>query len=388
VVLGRVEQNGRVKAARQSQRDRAAALFASGDLAALAQMWMEGQPVEWEALYGSQKIVKLALPTYPFAKERHWVSDTPVPNKDVALTEPAVAKLHPLVCNNVSTLREVRFASTLSARQYYGRDHQVGNEMFFPGAGFLEIACASGTIAGEEAVTRIEDIVWNQPLRLTGGEHRVQTFLKSNGGAAEFVVVSYDDEQETVVHSEGRVFYGAGGRRAEQRQSYSIPELTAKAERTVPGADCYRQLAAFGLNYGPCFQTIEQMHVGQGFVLSRLALAQELMESFEQYILHPCLIDGALQSVIGIATGGEEHTPYLPFALDEVAILRPLRETCYAYVEAAASNGAGGDIKQFNIAILSESGEVLVRLNNFYVRALRTARPVRNASADSLLLSE
>jgi len=71
-----------------------------------------------------------------------------------------------------------------------------------------------------------------------------------------------------------------------------------------------------------------------------------------------------------------------------VAILRPLRETCYAYVEAAASNGAGGDIKQFNIAMLSDSGDVLVRLNNFYVRALRTAQPVRLASADSLLLSE
>lgn len=388
VILGRVEPQGRAKAPRQSQRDRAAALFGSGDLAALAQMWMEGQPIEWDSLYGTQKISKLPLPTYPFAKERHWVSDAPAQTKHAARAEPAATKLHPLVCNNASTLREVRFASTLSGSEYYGRDHQVGSEMFFPGAGFLEIACASGTIAGEEAVTRIEDIVWNQPLRLSGGLHRVQTFLKSNGGAAEFVVVSYDDEQETVVHSEGRVFYGAGGRRDEQRQAYSIQELKSKAERTVQGADCYRQLAAFGLNYGPCFQTIEQMHVGQGFVLSRLVLAQELLDSFEQYILHPCLVDGALQSVIGIATGGEEHTPYLPFALDEVAILRPMRETCYAYVEAAASNGAGGDIKQFNIAILSESGDVLVRLNNFYVRALRSARPVRHASADSLLLSE
>ena len=392
LALGRVEANGRGKSARHAQRARAKVLFDSGDLAALARMWVEGQAVEWDDMHGAHKPTRLPLPTYPFAKERYWVSDALPAGAAVARAESATttatatARLHPLVEHNASTLREVRFASSLSGAQYYGRDHQVGTEMFFPGAGFLEIACVSGSIAGEAAVTRIEDIVWNQPLRLTGGEHRVHTFLKSNGNAAEFVIVSYDEEQEPVVHSEGRVLYGAPSR-VGQRTAYCLPELLARTQRTVQGDDCYRQLAAFGLRYGPSFQTIERLHVGPGFALAHLVLAAELSAGFDQYILHPCLIDGALQAVIGIAQGGEQDTPYLPFALDEVEIVRPLSETCYAYVEQA-DGGAGADIRQFNIRLLSETGDVLVRLNNFYVRALRATHSSNKEQANNLLLSE
>jgi hypothetical protein len=115
---------------------------------------------------------------------------------------------------------------------------------------------------------------------------------------------------------------------------------------------------------------MQELYVGSGFALSRLSLAEELKDDFDQYILHPCIIDGALQTVIGIARGAESDTPYLPFALGEVEILRPLTQTCYAYVEHAASDSTSSDVKQFNIRLLSESGDVLVKLNNFR-RALR-----------------
>ena len=389
LVHGRIEPQQRKKPPKQDERERAKFLFDRGDLNTLALMWIEGYIIEWDHFYGGVHPYRLPLPTYSFAKERYWVSDSPVQKKRM-LAEPKIVQLHPLVSHNTSTLKEVCFSSLLSGREYYGRDHQVNGELFFPGAGFLELACVSGMIAGEESVTSIEDVVWIEPLRLTSGVHQVKTFLRPNGNYAEYEIVSFNEDNEKVVHSEGRVFYGAEGKRCDGAlAAYSIQELKNRAGETIQGANCYRQFEGFGLRYGTCFQLIHELYIGSNFVLSKLDLAEELKDSFEQYILHPCIIDGALQTVIGIAAGEKSNTPYLPFALGEVEILRPLSETCYAYVENSVSeHSAGSDVKQFNIRLLSENGDVLVRLNNFHVRALRSIQGIRRDDVDSLVLLE
>lgn len=382
LLQGRVEPHRRRKPGKPEQRAQALAQFRRGEFDALALQWVQGQELAWDEFHAAAPLPRLPLPSYPFARERYWISDAtpaaqpPARSGDTA----AVSRLHPLVSHNASTLKEVGFASLLSAQAYYGRDHQVNGAAIFPGAGLLELACVAGTIAGEQSVTRIEDIVWIQPLRLGEGEQAVKTLLRANGGSVDYVIVSFDEEQERIVHAEGRLCLGSRRRHSETAAVTSIAELQRRALHTRSGEDCYRRLEGYGFRYGPSFRSVQEMHVGADFALSRLVLHESLRGDFEQYLLHPALIDGALQTVAGVASGGEEGTPYLPFAIDALEILRPLRESCYAYVEAAAA-GANPDIRQFNIRLLSESGEVLVRLDNFYVRALRgAAMPQRDAS--------
>jgi polyketide synthase PksL len=317
-------------------------------------------------------------------KQRYWVSDTAVPTASATSEAPAT-RLHPLVTSNVSTLRETCFLSLLSDQHYYARDHKVNGEMFFPGAGFLEIACVNGTIAGEGTVTSIRDIVWMEPLRFSGGTVSVKTFLKANGHGTEFVIVSFNEENERIVHSEGRLLQGPV---KPAPRAVSIADLKQQCGRSLQGAMCYREFEKFGFRYGPAFRTLQELYVGSNFALSKLQLAAELSHDFDQYLLHPCLIDGAMQTVIGVAGEAESDTPYLPFALDEVEILRPVPRVCYAYAELAPSEHGRADIKRFNIQLLNESGEVLVRLNSFYVRALVSAEASRAGHSSGALVSE
>ncbi|QGZ37638.1 polyketide synthase PksN [Pseudoduganella flava] len=363
VLTGRAEK-------RRKDDGSARALFDAGDLAALARLWVDGHVLDWDTWYGTAHPLRLPLPTYPFARERHWVSSTP---RERAPARPPIARLHPLVSHNASTLREVSFASSLSAAEYYGRDHVVNGQPMFPGAGFLELAAVAGAVAGEETVTRIEDIVWAQPLLLGDTPRPVRTILKANGDNAEFVIVSFDEDDERVLHSEGRVGYGRISRHARTAAPMPVHQLAAAAGITVPAADFYARLAQAGLQYGPSFRTVTALHIGDGYALSALALDARLRDDLDQYMLHPCLIDGALQTVAGIAAVDDPGTPWLPFALDEVEILRPLTGTCYAHVAPAAGQQGQADIRRYEIRLLNESGELLVRLNNFCVRALRGA---------------
>ncbi|MHB8523232.1 MAG: MupA/Atu3671 family FMN-dependent luciferase-like monooxygenase [Limisphaerales bacterium] len=49
-------------------------LLADEDLAGLARLWTAGAPVDWQALHGESAPRRISLPTYPFARQRHWVA--------------------------------------------------------------------------------------------------------------------------------------------------------------------------------------------------------------------------------------------------------------------------------------------------------------------------
>ncbi|HET8845135.1 MAG TPA: SDR family NAD(P)-dependent oxidoreductase, partial [Ktedonobacteraceae bacterium] len=57
-------------------------------LTALARLWIAGMPVAWQRRYQSEHRQRVSLPTYPFARERHWLQHeehkpeiAPVPNE-------------------------------------------------------------------------------------------------------------------------------------------------------------------------------------------------------------------------------------------------------------------------------------------------------------------
>ncbi|MBO9699910.1 MAG: SDR family NAD(P)-dependent oxidoreductase [Sporocytophaga sp.] len=348
-------------------------MFRSKDLCKLAELWVAGTDVDWENLYETNKPNRIALPTYPFAKERYWVSDVNAQEKKkVSDQGNAHANMHPLVSYNSSTLREVSFSSLLSDKEFYAMDHQVHKEKIFPGSGFLEMAGISGNIAGEQKVSKITDIVWANPLSFKTGPQLVQTILKPNGRGIEYQIVSLNDDNERVLHSEGRLFFKNGiGHSETAEKSFSINVLKEKCAKPQSGSNLYNLFTNAGFNYGLGFQTIQEFYISESFALSKLKIADYLKSDFDQFILHPSLLDGALQTVAGLLGGSEPTTPYLPFAIDELEIIRPMSHVCYAYVENADNEKqAKAEVKKFNIQLLNEGGDLLVKLTNFYVRAL------------------
>ena len=359
------------KKSMKDNEDTRRTIFESRDLAQLAQRWTAGMEVDWENLYSPDTPVRIALPTYPFAKERYWVTDAVVPEKKKVLDQKN-GHLHPLVSYNSSSLREVSFSSWLSDREFYALDHQVNEEKIFPGSGFLEIAGISGNIAGDTKVCKIKDIVWMHPLSFKKGSQWVQTFLRPNGNGTVYQIASLDDENERIIHSEGRLYFQNGkDYAAVSEKSIPIKALKEKCLKPQGGDHFYTLFRKAGFKYGPSFQTIQEFYINGSYALAKLKIADHLRADFDQFILHPSLLDGALQTVVGLLGAADPEMPYLPFAIDEVAIMRPLPQICYAYAEYAdPGDQAQKDVKKFNIQLLNEDGVVLIQLKNFYARAL------------------
>jgi len=342
------------------------------NLRELASMWAAGEDVKWESLYPGTRPRRTGLPTYPFARERCWITDAPIPERR-RLSD---AQLHPLIGYNSSTLKEVCFSSSLPDTAFYAVDHKVNGERFFPGAGFLEMACIAGNVAGEQRVRKIKDIVWVQPLIFLTGRQTLRISLKHIRDSVEYTISSADDDNETIVHSEGRLEFiddwtKPARPRADTEDRISIQALKAQCGTPQHAAAFYRKFSDYGLQYGPSFQTLQEIYINGAFALSKLKIPDHLKGDFDQFILHPSMVDGALQTIAALAGGVDSTMPYVPFALDEVEIVHPLSQTCYAYAEYADSqmrNHTGA--RKFNIRILNESGNLLIALRNLYVRPI------------------
>jgi len=62
-------------------------LVANAQYAKLLELWTRGLPVDWQALHGERRPRRIGLPTYPFARESHWVSAVEPPAAEAAVPE-------------------------------------------------------------------------------------------------------------------------------------------------------------------------------------------------------------------------------------------------------------------------------------------------------------
>lgn len=388
--------HGQVKAAREKAglliegkegQNFIMAIIADRKWSKLAQLWVMGVSIDWKLLYrdsgGHTRLpARISLPPYPFARTRFWI---PQSQERLASGSAAGAgdMLHPLLSANTSTLRKVRFSSILHQHDFFMKDHVIGNDLVLPGVAYIEMARAAGSFAGERSVAKIRDIVWAKPISLGDHTHplpsqEVHISLNPTPDGVDYEVTTAGTEGIRALLSEGLLVFESAGRSPVTQERIDLGQIRSRCNQVLDHASCYRLFASLNLNYGPSFQSVREMHHGQTEALARLELPAHLQNGFDDFLLHPSLMDGALQAVSGLLTAPELDTqgPFLPYALREVEILAPLPRACYAHVQYAPGSGkrqaATTKIKKYDICLVDESGRVLVKFKEFSLRTPRT----------------
>jgi len=335
-------------------------------LSKLAQLWVSGVEIDWTLLYPHHKPQRITLPTYPFARERYWLpeSTTRLPSQARG------SQLHPFLESNTSTLQEQRYTTALRGDEFFLADHVVGQQKTFPGVAYLEMAWVAGGMAGERAVQTLKDIVWVQPITVSDTPQRVHiSFYPTEASQqVEFEVSTFDDDQQRQVHAQGQLAYQSQA--TTDAETLDLEAIQKRCPESWDQAKCYRLFQGLGLQYGPGFQSIQTLYRNNTEALSHLVLPASLQSGFNDFVLHPALMDGALQTVIGLMGSGTSGTP-LPFALAEVSLIKPLPEKCYAYVTLTPES-RDLNVKKFHLWFVDDRGQVLLKLKDFSVRAPRT----------------
>ena len=376
---GEVKRNKETLAAFAADEDMTKTIdawLAKGKYAKVLDLWVKGGAVDWDKLYGAIKPRRMSLPTYPFARERYWV-----PEAVAAPTLDQTSVLHPLLHRNTSDLQEQRFSSTFSGREFFLADHQVQGQRLLPGAAQLELARAAVEYAmGERpAVSRIrlEQVVFARPVIV--GEAGLQVHIAlapQDDGAIAFELYS-DSASGSVVHSQGRAVLVSDTAPA----PLDIALLQQhSAQQQATGTQCYAQFAQIGLTYGPSFQSLQQVQCGQDdsgqtVALGQLSLPALVLGSEDAYLLHPSLLDGALQASIGLLLGQDvsERKMALPFAVEALDAWAPVPAQAWAVIRYSPGSDARSAVQKLDVHIMDDQGQICVRLQGFGSRVVETA---------------
>ncbi len=337
----------------------------------LAEAWIGGEKIDWQLLYPKQKPQRIPLPTYPFAGKRYRIPAAEEKNaaSDKGSNLYRAGKLHPLIGTNRSTLSEQQFTTALTGEEFYLTDHVVADTKTLPGVAFLEMARAAGELAAEQPVLKISNVVWAIPV--TGSDTPVRIGLHPTGSQqVGFEISTSPKGSAQKVHAQGKLWFG--DQQNEQADTMNIAAIKKRCNGRWDKEKCYQLFRHNGLCYGETFQTIQTLHYGEAEALSVLQLPPSLTDHFDSFVLHPSVMDGALQTVIGLEQSNSSD-PSLPFALKSAEIFGTLSERSYAYVRRISNADAA--VRKFNIAILDEEGTEKVRLSDLAIRTLKKERP-------------
>nr|ALD83702.1 tAT polyketide synthase [Sorangium cellulosum] len=331
----------------------------------LAELYVQGQDLAWSALHEGEDHRRLSAPTYPFAGERHWFA--PAEGGARPRAPARRARLHPLIDENTSTFEEQRFTTELSAGDPHVRDHVVEGRPVLPGVIALEVARAAGELSAGRRVEALRDVVWSSVVALAGAPRALQVSLYPSAEQAEFEVWTADEDGRRSKHAGGVVVFSGAGGAATPPAAIDPAGIQRRCGAPIEGAACYASLRARGLDYGPTFRVIEALHRGDGEVLARLRLPDAGDGSDGGYVLHPSLLDGALQAaswLLGPEPPADARV--LPFLLEELRVFDPLSRARYAHVTPGRS---GGGVSAFDVLVADGAGRPLAAVRGYAARA-------------------
>ena len=214
---GHVKRNKETLTVLEADEDMAKAIDAwvkKGKYTKLLDLWVKGLVFDWIKLFGESKPHRISLPTYPFARQRYWISDFAEENPNHKLVRHSHLGgggsqfinykspwLHPLVHENTSNFEEQRFSSTFTGDEFFLADHVVRGNKVLPAVTYLEIAHeavtrATGEFSKNNHYIRLKNVVWARPIAVNAPQQLHIRLLPEESGEIAYEIYTQNQNME------------------------------------------------------------------------------------------------------------------------------------------------------------------------------------------------
>ena len=283
--------------------------------------WLQGGAGDWGDTFPGAR--RVAAPLYPFAMEHFGAAAT-----------------HPLL----GARSGIAWPLHLAADAFPLRDHVYAGKALLPAAAMLDAVLSAALQDGAALPCRIADVTFAAPVYAGSG-----ALLTLDGGA--FTVRSGG-----ITHAEGRVGAVAG-------HEAWIGEGQGD---WIEAAAAYARFAAMGFAYGPGLRAIERLRAHGDEVWGWLSVPEAA--PVEGFVLHPALLDGAIQAAVALASGAPGLA--VPARLGGLSVWGTLPSRCRVHLRRER---AGHGVERLHIRLAGPDGRVLVALDGLDIRVEQRA---------------
>ncbi|HEX3538333.1 MAG TPA: SDR family NAD(P)-dependent oxidoreductase, partial [Stellaceae bacterium] len=250
-------------------------------------------------------------------------------------------------------------------------DHSIEGVPVLPGAAVVEIALAAARARRPNApVLEIVDFELRRPLPFdTAGSRELGTVVATEEGDWELSSRPRLSDEPATVHAVARITAASDAALSVPDAPLALPVLIVDAELL------YALAARLGLNYGPQFRTVTQIDV---FGPDRATVHLDpgpIEDRAETYLIHPALLDGALQGLLALLTEGDARlkgTSFLPWRFGRVRLAAPfgrMPAKGQLRVTRLGTRSASADI-----LLTDEVGATVAQLTGCWMRRVELSR--------------
>ena len=177
---------------------------------------------------------------------------------------------------------------------------------------------------------------------------------------------------EESLHCQGRALW-SGSASPEQ---VDIGQLRDQMQRMLNTDRVYESLARMGLHYGPAHRSIVSLYLGDHQLLAHLRLPEVIQGEREPYVLHPSMMDGALQAVSLLA---EDWAAGLPRALESLRILSATEDEMTVWARYSSSG--------LDLDMMDRDGNVCITMKGLEMSGVDTGDTGAPVTSRSQLFS-
>ncbi|MEZ6090599.1 MAG: type I polyketide synthase [Pirellulaceae bacterium] len=361
----------------------------------VSELFVRGVNIDWKAFDQPWSRRRLVLPTYPFEPQSFWYdmsrrqSRHVSPMSKIASGNPLVGTQLPMAGDK--TVYEVVLET---AHPAFLSDHRVDQSAVVPATAYIEQALAIAEDVFGRGNHLLENLSIEQPMVLPEGQRRiVQTHVGPDlRGERTFEVYSRPEASEKssggswTMHASGTLKKQADS--VPQGRPFDRENIERRTTAAVDGESFYQKMVECGLQYGPMFQLVQSLHVGENESLCRLEVPTLLQKDLARYRMHPAVMDACLQSIAGVVIDPTiDAVPdlMLPTNAQRVCVLRPVPEGPL-WVHTQRSNPSSStDSVEATITLYDNDGHVIAELDGARVQRVSKQRAAGPSKDEDLL---
>jgi acyl transferase domain-containing protein/Zn-dependent alcohol dehydrogenase/NAD(P)-dependent dehydrogenase (short-subunit alcohol dehydrogenase family)/acyl carrier protein len=278
-------------------------------LAALGRIYCAGAEIDWQRIYPVGNLIK--LPPYPWQRERFWIE----PSSARVAGLPSAAG-HPLMAEPIQSATGDWIWSTLLSVDMHPwfRDHVVEDATLFPASAYLEMAAAAAQTVFKGRSAQVEKLRLLQaatvPAEGAMELQAVATFYSTDRYGLKFFWRESSAEEWTQT---AECLLNSNTAEDPCKTLLTDWEDAEFSPHTSSGRQHAATMKELGYNFGPSFCRIDWLSLEGTTGLARIEVSAELQQ--EKYLLHPAVLDAALQLLVRLSVANNGNQTLLPVAM-------------------------------------------------------------------------
>ncbi|WP_242673295.1 amino acid adenylation domain-containing protein [Bacillus wiedmannii] len=325
-------------------------------LVQLAELYINNHEIDWNLFNEEGKSYLISMPTYPFNRERYWITNENERNEYISPTDFDISSEE-----KSPTIEEEEFSILFSKDDISIEDHIINNKVILPGAALLEKVLTSVENVYKQTVSSIQSVVWKNTVVFDVERKKINTKLTLGTEQVKFIC----ELEEGIPVCEGILVF-QNSRKTDQY--HIIDQIKTRCNQYKDGRRFYSSCFNSGLHYGENYQVVKELFYNETELISHMEIPKDIGKNIDNLRMLPQMLDGALHSIAGFDIICDSGDTYLPFSVESIEIVKPLESCCWAYIKLKDKNYAGIVIAEINI--FNEKNELLISIKDFAIKPL------------------